>query len=67
MKLSEKAQNFLSMNPLHVCTVAGIKFYESPTMGEDSPLLYINKYGKIKRSDFWEAPTFEDLEDYGII
>jgi hypothetical protein len=40
-------------------TVNGIPFYESPTMGDESPLLMINEEGKVKRTSFWELPTLD--------
>lgn len=41
--------------------VAGVPFYEHPTLGDESPLLYIDLDGKAKRSDFWELPALEDI------
>lgn len=42
-------------------TVCGVPFYEHPTLGDESPLLYINKEGKAKVSDHWELPSYDEL------
>lgn len=55
---TEKALALVATATL-IGTVNGIPFYESPTMGEDAPLLFINEEGKVKRSDFWELPTLD--------
>lgn len=58
--LTEAATKFMAKNPIKICTVMGVEFYESPSMGEDAPLRYINSEGKIKCSGFYETP--EDHE-----
>ena len=63
MELSAKATKLLSLNPTRIATVMGIKFYEHPTYGDESPLLAIVN-GKVKRTDFWETPETEDVADW---
>ena len=53
--ITEKAKRLVKIAN-HVGTVDGVPFYESPTMGEESPLLYINFEGKAKKSFDWELP-----------
>jgi hypothetical protein len=59
--LTENAKNFLAKNPVLIATVAGIRFYECPVRGDESPLRYITPEGKLKTSDFWEAPSLEEV------
>jgi hypothetical protein len=40
----------------HIGTVCGVPFYEHPTLGDESPLLYITAAGSVGVSDFWELP-----------
>lgn len=40
----------------HIGTVCGVPFYEHPTLGDESPLLYITAAGTVAISDFWELP-----------
>lgn len=42
-------------------SVCGVPFYEHPVHGDESPLLYITKDGRVKLSDFWEMPTVDEL------
>ena len=44
-----------------VGSVAGCPFYEHPTQGDESPLLYITKDGRVKLSDFWDLPSYDEL------
>lgn len=41
--------------------VAGVPFYEHPVYGDESPLLYITKDGRVKLSDHYELPTYDEL------
>ena len=59
--LSDKAQTFLANKPYLMGVVAGYKFYEHPTRGDESPLLVIGPDGKLKLSDHWELPSREEL------
>jgi hypothetical protein len=59
--LSDKAQTFLANNPYYIGAVAGHKFYEHPTRGDESPLFVIGPDGKLKLSDHWEIPSVEEL------
>lgn len=45
----------------HIGTVCGVPFYEHPTLGDESPLIYITEDGRAKVSDFWELPCIEEL------
>lgn len=53
--VTEKAKRLVKI-ATHVGTVDGVPFYESPTMGDESPLLYISHDGKAKKSLDWELP-----------
>ena len=44
-----------------VAIINGVPFYEHPELGDEVPLLYITKEGKVKRSDFYEVPEVQDL------
>lgn len=57
---TEKAKRLVEQATL-IGTVCGVPFYESPTHGDESPLIYINKEGKAKLSDFWELPSYDEL------
>lgn len=59
--LSDKARTFLAKKPTLIGCVAGHRFYEHPTYGDESPLIMITPDGKVKRSDHWELPAIEDL------
>lgn len=61
--LTEKAKRFLAKNPTLIGSVAGHKFYEHPTLGDESPLVVINPDGEIDISDWWELPTTSELSD----
>ena len=61
MTLSDKAKAFLAKNPERIGAIAGHTFYEHPIYGDESPLMVITPEGKIKRSEFWELPTLEEL------
>jgi hypothetical protein len=47
--------------------VSGVPFYENPAFGDEAPLLYINKEGKAKLSDFWELPSYDELPVDAVI
>ena len=57
---TEKAIRLVAEATL-IGTVCGVPFYESPKYGDEIPLLYINKAGQSKMSDFWELPSFDEL------
>ena len=57
-----RANKFLAKNPYFVGEVAGVKFYEHPTLGDESPLVSI-KDGVLKHTEFYELPRKCDLED----
>jgi len=59
--LYPQAKKFLEMNPTYISTVVGIKFYEHPVYGDESPLIAITQCGKKKTTDFWESPTTDDV------
>lgn len=44
-----------------IAIINGVPFYEHPTLGDEVPLLYITKEGKVKRSEFYEVPELQDL------
>lgn len=51
----------IAENATFIGNVGGVPFYKHPTLGGDCPLLYITKDGRIKVSDFYELPSFDDL------
>ena len=53
----------LTETATHIGTVCGVPFYEHPTLGDESPLLYITADGRAKLSDFWELPDPLDYAD----
>lgn len=57
---TDKAKRLVSQGTL-IGTVCGVPFYESPTGGDEVPLLYINKAGAVKMSSFWELPSYDEL------
>jgi hypothetical protein len=57
---TDKAKRLASEATL-IGVVCGVPFYESPAHGDESPLIYINKEGKAKLSDFWELPSYDEL------
>ena len=59
--LSDNAKAFLAGKPYCVGAVAGYRFYEHPTRGDESPLLVIGPNGKVKLSEHWELPSLEEL------
>ena len=63
MALSDKAKAFLDRKPTYIGTVSGYRFYEHPTLGDESPLVMITLEGKVRVSTFWELPdAFEIIE-----
>ena len=58
--------------PTSLFTVAGVAFYEHPTLGDEHPLLaQINVVGPHKATqvqyvatDFWEKPDHFEAEDF---
>ena len=53
--VTEKAKLLVKI-ATRVGTVDGVTFYENPAMGDESPLLYINFEGKVKKTHDWELP-----------
>jgi hypothetical protein len=51
----------LSDKPVLIGIVAGIKFYEHPRKGDESPLIADDGVGNFGLTDFWEVPTIEEL------
>ncbi|MGL5078786.1 MAG: hypothetical protein ACRDBG_23560 [Waterburya sp.] len=48
--------------PELVGEVAGYRFYEHPIRGDEAPLVMITPDGRmVKRTDFWDLPTTEEL------
>lgn len=64
MALTELASAFLSRNPTLIGIVAGIRFYEHPTYGDESPLVAILPDGRKKLSPYWECPDACELEGW---
>jgi hypothetical protein len=47
--------------------VCGVPFYEHPTLGDESPLLYITADGRAKVSDYWELPDPVEYAECGPV
>ena len=62
-KLSDKAQKFLAKKPTLIGSVAGSKFYEHPTGGDESPLIEITPQGTIILTGWWDLPTVDELSN----
>jgi hypothetical protein len=57
---TDKAKRVVSEGTF-IGVVAGVPFYESPIYGDESPLLYITKDGRVKRSGFWDMPNLTEI------
>ena len=57
---TDKAKR-LAAEGTYLGTVAGVPFYEHPTLGDESPLLFIDAEGKARLSDFWELPELSEF------
>lgn len=66
MKLSDAAQRYMDRNPTKIGVVAGIPFYEDIAFGDEKPLLYISREGKLGRSPWYELPEFDEVVEWGI-
>lgn len=52
----------LAMSHGYIGNVAGVRFYEHPYYGDESPLLaYDTRTGQWGVSHWWELPRFEDI------
>lgn len=60
---TDKAKKFLAKGPTHLGTVRGVDLYEHPELGDESPLMAVTADGRVKRTDHWEVPSFEDGAD----
>lgn len=60
-KLSDKARAFLERKPTLIGRVLGYAFYESPTYGDEAPMLMITPEGKLKHTEFYELPSADEL------
>lgn len=57
---TDKAKRVAEVATL-IGTVAGVPFYEHPEHGDEAPLLYITRDGRVKLSDWWELPAYDEL------
>lgn len=60
---TDKAKAFLNKKPTLIGRVRGYDLYESPTMGDESPLIAITPDGRVKKTYHWELPSYEEAED----
>lgn len=60
---TDNAIKFLAKNPTFLGRVNGVDLYESPTMGDESPLIAITSDGRVKRTEHWEVPAPCDAQD----
>jgi hypothetical protein len=59
--LSDKARAFLAKNPTLIGRVLDHSFYEDPQHGDEAPMIMITPEGKLKRTEFWDLPSAEEL------
>ena len=59
----KKTVNFMAARPTLICTVAGVKFYECPTNGDEVPLVAIYN-GLRVTTDTFEMPEVEEALYY---
>jgi len=52
----------VDLKELYVGVVAGVRFYEHPTRGDESPLMVLRD-GRLVPSPYWELPTLDELGD----
>lgn len=45
-------------------TVSGVKFFEHPTRGDESPLLYEEADGVYRASPWWDRPTADEVDEW---
>lgn len=64
---TEKAINFLAKNPTLIGRVNGVDLYESPTLGDESPLIAITADGRVKRTNHWELPLASEAGDLNYL
>lgn len=57
------AIRFMSHKPTLIGRVRGVDLYESPTHGDEVPLRAITADGRLKNTEHWELPSFEDAAD----
>ena len=60
---TDKARAFLAKNPTLIGRVLGVDLYESPTYGDESPLIAITPDGRVKKTDHWELPSALEATD----
>ena len=61
MMLSDKAKSFLAKGPTLIGTLAGVRYYEHPTRGDEAPLIAIGHDGRVRKTGFWEMPSLSDI------
>ena len=52
---------FMAHNPTLIGNVAGYRFYEHPTEGDESPMIVIG-HGLCGLSDYWDLPDITELD-----
>ena len=57
---AQASARITALNPTHIGTVAGIRFFEHPTKGDESPMI-VKSNGIWHLTDFWDMPTLEEL------
>ena len=55
-------EKVMARNPELIGVVAGIRFYEHPAYGDESPLI-ADTGTEFGLTDFWELPDIADLYD----
>lgn len=59
--LSEKAVAFLAKNPAFLGSVAGVRFYECPSCGDEVPMRAIDRFGKLRKTFWYDLPDASEL------
>jgi hypothetical protein len=60
---TELAKAFLAKNPTLIVSRYGVDLYEHPTLGDEIELFAITRDGRLKHTDHWEVPSYEDSTD----
>jgi hypothetical protein len=55
-----KAQAFIAMNPALICRLHCVDLYEDPRLGDEATLMAITADGRLKVTEFWECPDFDE-------
>lgn len=63
-KYTPAAQAFLAKRPTLIVEYAGDRLYESPTYGDEVPLIAILRDGRKLRTTFYDKPSLSEWLDF---